>query len=76
MVEFGDGQANAAPSFEWWSAKRPPVVAALIDFDSGPSRIDFRFDRAHHRERHCARHHGSRPHGRGRGHLQRALDLR
>lgn len=45
FIEFGDGQANAAPSFEWWSAKRPPVVATLVHFKSGPSRILFRFDR-------------------------------
>jgi hypothetical protein len=44
--EFGDGQANAAPSFEWWHQARPPVIATLIHFGSSSSKISFRFDRA------------------------------
>jgi hypothetical protein len=44
--EFGDGQANAAPSFEWWSEKRPPVVATLVQLTDGTARIVFRFDRS------------------------------
>jgi hypothetical protein len=44
FTEFGDGQANAAPSFEWWSRKRPPVIATLVHFTTGPSKILFRFE--------------------------------
>jgi hypothetical protein len=44
--QFGDGQANAEASFEWWREKRPPVVATLVKFRSGESRVYFRFDRA------------------------------
>src|SRR5215212_5514011 len=33
FYEFGDGQANARPDFEWWrGTPRPPVVAAVIKF--------------------------------------------
>ena len=46
FYEFGDGQANAAPSFEWWHQTRPPVVAALIHFGSAPDKVRFTFDRA------------------------------
>jgi hypothetical protein len=46
FFEFGDGQANAAPSFEWWHEARPPVVATLVLIDGGPARVFFRFDRA------------------------------
>jgi hypothetical protein len=46
FFEFGDGQSNAAPSFEWWSSKRPPIVATLIRFNDGsPSRVVIRIDR-------------------------------
>jgi hypothetical protein len=45
FYEFGDGQSNAAPSFEWWGGKRPPVVATLLRYGSSPTRIHFRFDR-------------------------------
>ncbi len=42
--EFGDGQDNAAPSFEWWSGTHPPVVATLVHFNDGtPSKVLFRF---------------------------------
>src|SRR5207247_819532 len=30
FYEFGDGQANVAPSFEGWHESRPPVVATLL----------------------------------------------
>ena len=33
--EFGDGQANVAPSFEGWHESRPPVVATLVKTSSG-----------------------------------------
>ena len=35
FYEFGDGQANAAPSFEAWHDSRPPVVATLVKTSSG-----------------------------------------
>jgi hypothetical protein len=44
--EFGDGQANAAPSFEWWHQQRPPIVATLVRFNSSPAKVFFRLDRA------------------------------
>ncbi len=44
--EFGDGQANSAPSFEWWHESRPPIVAALVRFTGAASKVRFRFDRA------------------------------
>jgi hypothetical protein len=44
--EFGDGQSNAAPSFEWWHESRPPVMATVVHFGSSPSKISFRLDRA------------------------------
>jgi hypothetical protein len=43
--EFGDGQANAAPSFEWWHQQRPPIVATLVRFGSSPPTVSFRLDR-------------------------------
>src|SRR5262245_52201093 len=43
--EFGDGQANAAPSFEWWHGSRPPLTAALVRFNSAPAQVRLRFDR-------------------------------
>ena len=33
--EFGDGQANVAPSFEGWHESRPPVLATLIKSSGG-----------------------------------------
>src|SRR4051812_797682 len=30
--EFGDGQSNAAPSFEWWKQSRPPVLATIVHY--------------------------------------------
>jgi hypothetical protein len=44
--EFGDGQANAAPSFEWWPESRPPLVATLVRFGNAPARVVLRFDHA------------------------------
>lgn len=44
--EFGDGQSNAAPSFEWWHQSRPAVMATLVHYGSAPSKIFFRLDRA------------------------------
>ena len=44
--EFGDGQANAAPSFEWWHESRPPLLATLVRFKSGPATVSFRLDHA------------------------------
>jgi hypothetical protein len=35
FYEFGDGQANVAPSFEGWHDSRPPVVATLIKTAGG-----------------------------------------
>jgi hypothetical protein len=43
--EFGDGQENAAPSFEWWRDSRPPVVATLIQTDAARSMV-LKIDRA------------------------------
>jgi hypothetical protein len=48
FYEFGDGQANAAPSLESWSGRRPPVVATLVHFSGASSIILIRFDRDHH----------------------------
>ena len=45
FFEFGDGQSNAAPSFEWWASKRPPVVATLVRSTGAPTKITLRFDR-------------------------------
>jgi hypothetical protein len=45
FFEFGDGQSNAAPSFEWWGSKRPPVVATLLRYAAAPTKIVFKFDR-------------------------------
>jgi hypothetical protein len=44
--EFGDGQANAAPSFEWWKQSRPPILATMVHFGAAPSKIYFKLDRA------------------------------
>ena len=43
--EFGDGQANAAPSWNGWSNSTPPLVAALVHFSGSPDKVFFRFDR-------------------------------
>ena len=37
--EFGDGQANVAPSFEGWHESRPPVVATLVKLASGTKLV-------------------------------------
>jgi hypothetical protein len=42
--EFGDGQANAAPTFNSWSQPTPPLVAALVHLNSAPDEVYFRFD--------------------------------
>ncbi len=44
--EFGDGQANAAPSFEWWHESRPPIVATLVKFNNAPTKVVFKLDHA------------------------------
>ncbi len=44
--EFGDGQANAAPTFNSWSQSTPPLVAALVHFNGAPDKVYFRFDRS------------------------------
>jgi hypothetical protein len=46
FFEFGDGQANAAPSFPWWGESRPQLVATLLRLHSGTDRVVFRFDHA------------------------------
>jgi hypothetical protein len=50
FFEFGDGQANARPDYEWWTRNtntpRPPVVAAVIKFKNAATRLQIRFDRA------------------------------
>jgi hypothetical protein len=47
FFEFGDGQANAAPSFEWWrDQSRPPLVATLIRAKQGDTKVRLKFDRA------------------------------
>src|SRR5436190_6344362 len=47
FYEFGDGQANARPDFEYWrGTPRPPVVASVIKFKNAPTRLQIRFDRA------------------------------
>jgi hypothetical protein len=44
--EFGDGQANAAPSFEWWHESRPAVVATLLKLKAGGMKMLLRGDHA------------------------------
>jgi hypothetical protein len=46
FFEFGDGQANAAPSFEWWKESRPPIVATLIKSSDGTMTMLLKVDRA------------------------------
>lgn len=44
--QYGDGQANARPSFEWWREPRPPVTATLVTSTTGSRKAYFCFDRA------------------------------
>lgn len=47
FYEFGDGQANARVELEHWKGTpRPPVVATLIQYKAGATKVVFRFDRA------------------------------
>jgi hypothetical protein len=46
LNEFGDGQTDAAPSFQSWNQSRPPVVATLVTKTDGSQQEVFRFDRA------------------------------
>jgi hypothetical protein len=47
FFEYGDGQANARPEFEYWRGQtRPPVVASVIKFKNAPTKLVVRFDRA------------------------------
>ena len=47
LYEFGDGQSNAAPSFEGWREARPPVVATLLTLkNSGGLKMLLRADHA------------------------------
>ncbi len=41
FFEFGDGQADAAPSFPWWTESRPQVVATLSRSTSGGRKSSF-----------------------------------
>lgn len=43
---FGDCQLNAIASFEAWNQPRPPVVATLLRFGAGTSKVRFRIDLA------------------------------
>jgi hypothetical protein len=46
LYPYGDGQSNAAPSFNNWPTKeRPPVIATLIDRGDQGSVIRIRLDR-------------------------------
>lgn len=46
FYEFGDGQANVAPSFESWSESRPPVVATLLKLSGGGLKMVLLADHA------------------------------
>lgn len=47
LFPYGDGQSNAVPSFEGFPAKgHAPVVASLVHFKTGSSRVTLRFDRS------------------------------
>ena len=46
FFEFGDGQSNAAPSFEWWHDSRPPVLATLLRLKNGSYKMLLRVDHA------------------------------
>lgn len=46
FYEFGDGQANVAPSMEWWHDSRPPVIATLLRLKAGGMKMLLRGDRA------------------------------
>lgn len=47
LYPYGDGQSNAAPSFNDWPTKeRPPVVATLIDRGDRGAVIRVRLDRS------------------------------
>jgi Starch binding domain len=41
--EFGDGQVEAAPSFETWKGTTPPLVAVLVKFGDGHLEARMRF---------------------------------
>lgn len=43
---YGDGQSNARPWFDAWTAPRPPVVATLLQLADGRRQVSLRFDRA------------------------------
>lgn len=43
---YGDGQSNAAASFEGWQAPRPPLVATLMQSHLGERVVKMQFDRS------------------------------
>lgn len=47
LYPYGDGQSNAAPSFEQFPTEgRPPLIATLIVTATGSSRVTLRFHRS------------------------------
>ena len=46
FFQFGDGQANVAPSFEFWHDSRPPVIATLLRLKTGSLVMQLRADHA------------------------------
>jgi hypothetical protein len=48
---YGDGQSNTAPDFHSaWGQDRPQLVATLMEFNSGKSKVQFQFDRTIQRD--------------------------
>jgi hypothetical protein len=48
---YGDGQSNSKISFhDAWGQPRPQLVATLVHFKSGPSKVLIRFDRTIQRD--------------------------